>query len=78
MSTAAAQRKAKSRQREADGRVLLSIEVNAAELEALLVHAGCLDGMTEPTRAALAHGVEQLLGLLCAARDAECGGNVLQ
>lgn len=76
--TAAAERKRKSRQREADGLVCLSIEVNAAELEMLLVDAEVLDGMTEATRAALAHGVEQLLRLLYAARDAMPGENVLQ
>ena len=51
MSTPAAARKQKSREREAAGRLCLMIEMNAAELEALLADAGCLNGMTEATRA---------------------------
>ena len=78
MSTPAAARKQRSRERDAAGLACVTVETNIAELEALLAEAGCLHPMTEVTRASLAAGLEALLRLLYAARDNMPGESVLQ
>jgi hypothetical protein len=74
----AASRKQKSRERARDGVVCLTIETGRAELIATLEEVELLDGMSEQTRERLERGLEALLKLIYAARDAEAGKNMLQ
>ena len=74
--SAAADRRARSRQREAAGQVCLTIVVDRADLIALLEEAELIDPMSEETRETLATGVQELLKLLHAARDSTASQDV--
>lgn len=63
MSSAAAIRQQRYRQREASGRVLLQVECDELELVGVLRQARQLDAI-EPTKRDLERGLEKLLELL--------------
>ena len=59
------------RQRKADGKVQLTIEVNEAGIEALLAHHGLMSSCGSDDRGATTRAVERLLELLIAADAAQ-------